>query len=448
MPPDRTSSAIDLPALPMHARTAAVLVAGAVVFLTLKPFVVRIPTSADVLIQMALSYDRETLQHVVPAAALVALARAGWGIGRVRAAVFVLAGLCVLEGAQAAMEYRHARVGDVLAQTLGIVIGARLPNRALSIRAWRVVWIAVLGAWVALAIGVGVRGQLGHSIGPMSAGYRLLVGDEYGGGRPWLGEVHAFSIGTGAAGGTLVEFGERPPAGPWISRAGLAIELEDHHGGWSSAEPVVTLCRALDGADEIELCIDATPAAARQLGPARLVSISDGPSHRNVTVGHEGNSLILRVRTERSGLNAARPQFVFPDAFHTGVRTRFRVKTDGGSAELWANGEPIATRLAHVTARDWLRLAPGFGDAAGVAALFAPLGLSLLSIGAASHGGGAHRIRPRVWIGAALLPIPIVAVIWSISLLLGRPVSLPLMPGAVAASLFGAAIAAVMGSRC
>ncbi|MEL6796889.1 MAG: hypothetical protein AAFO89_08705, partial [Planctomycetota bacterium] len=49
-----------------HARIACVLAFGVVAYLTLKPFVTRMPVSIQELLGAAFTYDRETLQHVVP----------------------------------------------------------------------------------------------------------------------------------------------------------------------------------------------------------------------------------------------------------------------------------------------------------------------------------------------------------------------------------------------
>lgn len=423
-----------------HARIACALAFGVVAYLTLKPFVTRMPVSIQELLGAAFTYDRETLQHVVPAAVLTLLVQAGWGVRRIPAAVLVLAALCVLEVTQLFLEYRHGRLGDVAAQIIGVTLGAALPVPAVTVRAWRRVWMVLLVGWGALSITLGIRAQFGHTLGPMGTGYRLVVGDEHEGGRPWLGQVHGFAIQTDVSPEPVVEFGPPPTDGPWSSRAGLSIDLHRAHAGWSSLEDVSALCDALDDGTMIDVTIDATPFQTRQLGPARLVTVSEGMSNRNLTIGQEGDALVLRVRTRTSGLNAARPQFVFPGVFRSLERTSLHVRTDGGSAELWVGGVRVARHVSFKTPRDWLRLAPILGDAAGVIALFMPLGVAMAALGITGIPSRRSALGPAVWIAAAAVPIVILAVIWTTSLMLDRPVSWPLLPSAVGASIVGVAV--------
>lgn len=52
-----------------------------------------------------------------------------------------------------------------------------------------------------------------------------------------------------------------------------------------------------------------------QTGPARIISLSRDPNHRNLTLGQEGKDLIVRLRTPITGDNASEPQFVVPNVF-------------------------------------------------------------------------------------------------------------------------------------
>ncbi|MEL6797707.1 MAG: hypothetical protein AAFO89_12905, partial [Planctomycetota bacterium] len=357
------------------------------------------------------------------------------------------AALCVLEVTQLFLEYRHGRLGDVATQIIGVTLGAALPVPAVTVRVWRRFWMVLLVGWGALSITLGVRAQFGHTLGPMGTGHRLVVGDEHEGGRPWLGEVHGFAIHTDVSPEPVVEFGPPPTDGPWSSRAGLSIDLYRAHAGWSSLEHVSMLCDALDDGTVIDVTIDATPFETRQSGPARLVTVSEGMSNRNLTIGQQGDSLVLRVRTRESGLNAARPQFVFPGVFRSGERTSLRVRTDGGSAGLWVSDAQVAWHVSSTTPRDWLRLAPILGDAAGVILLFTPLGVAIAALGMSGITGRRSALGPAVWIAAAAVPIVILAVIWTTSLTLDRPVSWPLLPSAAGASIAGVAIAASLRGR-
>ena len=59
-------------------------------------------------------------------------------------------------------------------------------------------------------------------------------------------------------------------------------------------------CRKTD-----ELAIEAIVTASRvpQFGPARIISLSKGPSKRNFTLGQEGDRLVLRLQTSNTSRN-------------------------------------------------------------------------------------------------------------------------------------------------
>lgn len=425
-----------------------VLVAGAVVYLTLRPFVLRMPGSFQAIVDAAVSYDRETLQHIVPAIVVVMLVRAGWGFGPGRAAIFSFAGLFALECVQLFIEHRHARMGDLLAQGVGLAVGARLPILPISALAWRSAWAVTLLAWVAMVITVGVRGQFGHTLGPMDTTFRLVVADEYGGGRPWRGDVRGFSIETDAATEPIVAFGPPPGDGDtWLGEGTTPIALTPAHAGWSSVDPVPALCRALDDALAITVRLDITSASIDQDGPARILTVSKGLSWRNLTIGQAGDALVLRIRTPRSGPNAASPQFVFHGIFAEGRPRAIRLWTDGGSARLWVDDRLVGEQFSYITPRDWLGLKPGPAEAAGVVALFAPIGLALGMLWAGGRPRRSRQNARRVWIAGALVPIVILGAIWGTSVVLNRPVAWWLLPGSVGAAFLGVAVAGWLKER-
>jgi len=62
--------------------------------------------------------------------------------------------------------------------------------------------------------------------------------------------------------------------------------------------------------DTSELTIEATlrPANLKQVGPARIVSLSRNTSNRNFTLGQERDHLVMRLRTPKTGNNGSSPQ--------------------------------------------------------------------------------------------------------------------------------------------
>ena len=72
-----------------------------------------------------------------------------------------------------------------------------------------------------------------------------------------------------------------------------------------AAERLLAACR-----DSNELTIETLLIAGqeKQTGPARIVTFSTDSGARNFTLGQEGDKLILRLRTPRSGLNGMPPE--------------------------------------------------------------------------------------------------------------------------------------------
>jgi glycopeptide antibiotics resistance protein len=60
-------------------------------------------------------------------------------------------------------------------------------------------------------------------------------------------------------------------------------------------------------------------ASAEQGGPARIISYSLDPWHRNFTIGQEGHALITRLRTSQTDQNGTNPSLSVLDAFQVGA---------------------------------------------------------------------------------------------------------------------------------
>ncbi|MFI4870601.1 MAG: hypothetical protein ACIARQ_02220, partial [Phycisphaerales bacterium JB061] len=175
---------------------ALVLLAVGVVFVTLYPFgFVRTQEKFVEQLGHAVSdpFDLLLPLHALPAVLAVWLARAAMPKRKtVLVAVGIAAFLLVLEGVQVAVRYRHARLGDVLVQWLGLGIGVwtyPIAARVLGLLGGyaRAVWVLVLIGWMALSASVVVRGQLGHNIAGWDESFPFMLGDEYQGQRPWSG---------------------------------------------------------------------------------------------------------------------------------------------------------------------------------------------------------------------------------------------------------------------
>ena len=61
-------------------------------------------------------------------------------------------------------------------------------------------------------------------------------------------------------------------------------------------------------AKELSIELVLTPSRTKQSGPARIFSFSKDGFKRNFTIGQEGDQLLLRLRTTRTGENGMKPQ--------------------------------------------------------------------------------------------------------------------------------------------
>ncbi len=70
-----------------------------------------------------------------------------------------------------------------------------------------------------------------------------------------------------------------------------------------SVKPPSKIINPLKGSSTISAEIWFKPSNLKQDGPARLLTISGGTSDRNFTIGQEGRSMQVRVRTNRTSKN-------------------------------------------------------------------------------------------------------------------------------------------------
>lgn len=85
---------------------------------------------------------------------------------------------------------------------------------------------------------------------------------------------------------------------------------------WLKTEnPAVLLNRKLKDASEFSLSLVLATNDINQVGPARIISISDSIYAQNMIIGQEKTDLSFRVRTPITGNNANQPEFILPNIF-------------------------------------------------------------------------------------------------------------------------------------
>ena len=138
--------------------------------------------------------------------------------------------------------------------------------------------------------------------------------------------------------------------------------------GLTLTEPVVVkslssterLTRAFSSTNEITLEAWVTPTSMSQSGPARIVSLSNGISHRNVTLGQiepvngQGSIFDLRLRTTFSGSNGLRPAVPQLSSVNSSDMSHVLFTKDAsGMTSFYINGEKIEDSLTLGDFSNW-----------------------------------------------------------------------------------------------
>ena len=140
-----------------------------------------------------------------------------------------------------------------------------------------------------------------------------------------------------------------------------------------SAEPAQALRDRIVASGSFTVEVRLTPSRTRQIGPARIVGMSDGPFRRNFTLAQEGRDLIFRLRTSETDRNGLTSEVALDDVFRAGEerhlvvtyrpstveffvdgRRRAAVAGPGGRLDAWDAGYPLLLGNERSGDRPWL----------------------------------------------------------------------------------------------
>ena len=175
--------------------------------------------------------------------------------------------------------------------------------------------------------------------------YPLLLGNEFTGDRPWQGQIYALCIADRAASKVEVAriFDEHDTIKSnsekikkrscGMNRGSLvasyllneesnqeqpnSVENEEAVSPyiWLQSKASAVVNKKLRQSSQLTLNTTLAAADTNQSGPARIISISQDPFHRNLTLGQWDSHLSLRLRTPLTGQNGTRPELVIPNVF-------------------------------------------------------------------------------------------------------------------------------------
>jgi len=292
----------------------------------------------------------------------------------------------VLEWLQLSLPSRFPSLLDVASNTAGAVTGVALHRGWASLAVATVArlrdrltpprMLVLMGGYTLAALLVSVLLQTQTRLSNWDERYPLLVGNERTGDRPWRGRVFALQLTDAAtpaaalrrfaeegsrafAGARVAEF-DFSNGGPYGDASGHMPALgwtrhsdrEAAHGAvvsgrtWLETDGAAsTLVRRLRETNAFTLYVRCATEDVDQRGPARIVSNSLDPFHRNFTVGQWGRSLVVRVRTPHTGENGLRPELVIPNVFTDEQPRDILVTYDGAVLQAVIGGSPGAFRF-------------------------------------------------------------------------------------------------------
>jgi len=213
--------------------------------------------------------------------------------------------------------------------------------------------------------------------------YPLVIGNEASGDRPWCGRVTQLTIGDGARSWADDELGFQP-----------ADFTEDcpAHPSRVAARGTQAFTDAVRRSGQFTLAATIISSNATQAGPARIITMSEDPEHRNFTIGQAGEDLVLRLRRRWSGTNGMRPYYRIAGVFASTTPLTITVLADRTRTVLSVNSTVIRHELE--LSRDWwILVLPqwhwrplGFGPLLAIPYWLLILALPVLLLGSALAG--------------------------------------------------------------
>ena len=121
-----------------------------------------------------------------------------------------------------------------------------------------------------------------------------------------------------------------------------------------SFQPATTLNQAIINTQAFTVEAWIKPANNTQNGPARIITLSNGTSDRNLTLAQDGDKYILRTRTSNTTSNGM-PNFDAPNGSVTAGQLQHLVATRdaAGNEKMYINGELVAEQLRTGNLNNW-----------------------------------------------------------------------------------------------
>jgi len=256
---------------------------------------------------------------------------------------------------------RYPSMNDVIANSTGGILGyifCRWKRLSLS-------------GFFALAFITSIFLQMETSLSNWNKTFPLLLGNELTEDRPWEGYISKVYITDRALSNDELEdaFSETFPADSingsllasyqfsdkrdfndktgrfpsliWMGKPGdvqegKGIFLGPHHWLKSTSHAEYLTQRIIE-TSQFSLGVTVATDKTMQTGPARIVSLSADPRHRNFTLGQEESNLIFRLRTPLTGDNGT-PDMIVRDLFTSPDRRNIIISYNGSVLKVYVDG--------------------------------------------------------------------------------------------------------------
>lgn len=117
--------------------------------------------------------------------------------------------------------------------------------------------------------------------------------------------------------------------------------------------PAYTVIDACRRSNEVTLEVWLRSADLRQIGPARIVSLSADPSQRDLTLGQEGGAYTVRLRTTETTQNGVPSIDTRPGAVTGAWQHVVFTRNALGATRLYVDGRPTADGQAGGSLANW-----------------------------------------------------------------------------------------------
>ena len=234
---------------------------------------------------------------------------------------------------------------DIAANTCGAVIGylaAMFWRRAtgynpLSVRVYRP--LALAGIPVAI---FGTMLLLFHrprsDFSNWDSTYHLVIGNELTGNRPWAGTISEAAIYPFAMTSSQINDLSSRSSSPYSSEPPIVSLVPTASGRPLSKPEELRLYDTLIRTNQFTLLLSMRVSNLEQSGPARIITYSHDPAHRNFTLGQIHNALTFRLRTPDAGPNGNDPALISGPVLSLN-RTFFVAEVyDGRFSKLYVDG--------------------------------------------------------------------------------------------------------------